>query len=162
MAYNSTDETEADMFARIKAHVKGWSAISAADQLEFKRLSGLSNACYRVSPKDPELAVLVEPSALLYRKKVSEVVDKTQEAIVFEVMSAQGMGPQCFYQDDDFRIEQFFEGRPLSIWELRSPVILRKLMRALVSLHFNKEAIDQVQAHKPLDVSNLGIDAPIN
>lgn len=97
MAYNSTDESEADMFARLKAHVKGWAMISSADQLVFKRLSGLSNACYRVSPKDADIASLVEPSALLYRKKVSEVVDKKQEAIVFEVMSAQGMGPQCFY-----------------------------------------------------------------
>lgn len=142
MAYNNAEEPETDMFARIKAHVKGWAVISSADQLDFKRLSGLSNACYKVVPKDAELAALVEPSALLYRKKVSDVVDKKQEAIVFEVMSSQGLGPTCFYQNDDFRIESFFEGRPLSIWELRSPVILRKLMRALVSLHFNKEAID--------------------
>lgn len=31
-----------------------------------------------------------------------------------------------------------------------------------MSLHFNKEAIDQIQAYKPLDLSDLGIDAPIN
>jgi hypothetical protein len=88
MVYNNTSEAETTMLARIKEHVPGWDAITDVEQLSFRRLSGLSNACYKVTPKEASLAALVTPNALLYRKKVSDLVDKEQEAIVFESMSA--------------------------------------------------------------------------
>lgn len=99
MVYNNTSEAETTMLARIKEHVPSWNIITDVDQLSFKRLSGLSNACYKVTPKDTTLASIVQPNALLYRKKVSELVDKEQEAIVFESMSAQDLGPKCLYQN---------------------------------------------------------------
>ena len=53
---STAEETEATMFAKIKEHVVGWESLTSPDDVIFRRLSGLSNACYKVSPKDAELA----------------------------------------------------------------------------------------------------------
>lgn len=44
---------------------------------------------------------------------------------------------------------------------MRSPVILRKLVKALVSLHFNHDAISRLLDYKPYDPNNLIIDEPV-
>lgn len=59
-------------------------------------------------------------------------------------MSDQGLGPRCLFQNEDYRIESFFEGRPISVWEMRNPVILAKFVDALVDFNFNKDAIGKV------------------
>jgi hypothetical protein len=75
--------------------VPGWAHLESADQLNFTRLSGLSNACYKVSAKDPSLKL--EPKAVLYRKFECKIIDKQKEAIIFESMSDQGLGPKCLF-----------------------------------------------------------------
>jgi len=41
------------VLARIKEHVPAWTqAVQSLDQVEIKKMSGLSNACYRVGLKD--------------------------------------------------------------------------------------------------------------
>ena len=61
---------------------------------------------------------------LLYRKFECEIVDKQIEATVFKSMSDSGYGPKLIFQNSEYRIESFFDGRPLTIWELRNPVIM--------------------------------------
>ena len=94
----------------------------AVDLLSVSKLSGLSNSCYRVKIEDKSLDG-VEPNVLLYRKFECDIIDKKMEATVFEVMSDIGNGPKLYFQNDKYRIESFFDGRPLTIWELRNPKI---------------------------------------
>ena len=58
------------VLARIKEHVPQWaSCVQGLEQVEIKKMSGLSNACYRVALKD---AVQLEDSlaarTYVYRK----------------------------------------------------------------------------------------------
>lgn len=76
-------------------------------------------------------------------------------------MSDQGLGPKCLFYNDEYRIESFFEGRPISIWEMRSPVILNQILNCLVDFNFNKDCVAKIAAHRPLDNQNLAIDVAI-
>jgi hypothetical protein len=54
-------------------------------------MSGLSNACYRVSTNDPSKPVI------LYRKFENQVINKIVEATIFKVASEQGLGPKLLF-----------------------------------------------------------------
>jgi predicted Ser/Thr protein kinase len=97
--------------------------LKSVEELAIKRLSGLSNACYKVT---------YNHESVLYRKKSSTVADKEQEALLFEAASTQGLGPKCIYQTSEFRIEEYVEGRCPSIWEMQSPIIQRQILDKLV------------------------------
>ena len=46
------EKQEEILIANILEHVPGWSeAVQASEQLEIRRLNGLSNACYKVALK---------------------------------------------------------------------------------------------------------------
>ena len=67
------------ILAHIKEHLPSWATITSVDRLEIKKMSGLSNACYRVHVKDGG----IEPTTLLYRKFECEIVDKKVEGTIF-------------------------------------------------------------------------------
>ena len=110
-----------------------WSQADVTlEQVSIRKLSGLSNACYRVELRESEG---VEPRVLLYRKFECEIVDKQIEATVFKAMSDSGLGPKLVFQNSEYRIESFFDGRPLTIWELRNPVIMDRYVQAIFDMH---------------------------
>jgi len=61
------------------------------------------------------------------------------------------LGPKLYFQDDEFRIESFFDGRPITIWEMRNPVLQAAYAKAIFDFNFNADAREQIQAIKPLD-----------
>ena len=131
------------IIARVCEHVEGWAeAVTAPEQVEISKLSGLSNACYKVSLKS-EVSLppnCQTPRTLLYRKFECEIVNKQVEATLFESMSLAGLGPKLIYGCASFRIEGFFEGRPLTIWELRNPVVMEEVVKAIHGMHTNQRA----------------------
>ena len=77
-------------------------------------------------------------------------------------MSDQNLGPKLYFQNDEYRIESFFEGRPLTIWELRNPTIMKLLARATFDFNFNQDAIAKISERKPIDSTKLGVDTAID
>ena len=76
-------------------------------------------------------------------------------------MSDTGLGPKLIFQDESFRIEGFFEGRPLTIWEMRNPVMVKLYAKAIYDMHTKSGAAEAIQAYKPMDANKLGIDQAI-
>ena len=72
-------------------------------------------------------------------------------------MSEIGTGPQLIYQNDKFRIEGYFEGRPLTVWEMRNPMISNLLAEHLCDFNFNQKASTKVNEIMPMDENNLFI-----
>lgn len=72
-------------------------------------------------------------------------------------MSEEGTGPKCFYQDDRYRIEEFFEGRPLTLWEMRNPVVASSFAKKICDFNFSPKAQTDVNKVEPLDPHNLFI-----
>ena len=137
-------ETDEVIIANILQHVPGWSeAVQAPEQVEISQLNGLSNACYRVNLKSDVLLPpnCQSPRKLLYRKFECEVVDKQVEAALFRCMSEAGLGPLLIHGSNLFRIEGFIEGRPLTIWEMRNPIIMEETVKAIYDFHNNNRAI---------------------
>jgi hypothetical protein len=113
--------------------------LTSPNDLEFKRLSGNSNECYKISLKRSikldaakvfnTYSVLPDsnlylPTSILYRRYKQQVVDKRVEQAIFKAKSEDKTGPHLYYQNNEFRIEEFFHGRPITLWEMRNPLIV--------------------------------------
>ena len=64
----------------------------------------------------------------------------------------------CHFVNEDYRIEEFIEGRPLTIWELRSPTLARIYIEKLVAFNFNSQAYEKFEAITPRSVNYMFID----
>lgn len=72
-------------------------------------------------------------------------------------MSDDGSGPKMFFQNDKFRIEEFFEGRPLTLWEMRNPMIFENFAKKICDFNFNAQAQRDVNMIEKRDENNLFI-----
>lgn len=106
-------------------------------------------------------SVVLEPSALLYRKFECKIIDKIKEALIFDSLSSQGQGPKCHFQNNEYRIEQFFEGRPVSVWELRNPTLFKLFVEQITAFNFNKDAIEKLRGMKTFDPSFIEVDVAL-
>ena len=124
------------ILSRIHEHVPSWKAIQSPSDLEIKRLSGLSNACFRVHIPAGKFEDIKEPRTLLYRRFEQDLTDKRIEQGIFDIKSQNGTGPKLHFQNFVYRIEGFFEGRPLTIWEMRNKTIYRKYANMICDYNF--------------------------
>ena len=125
--------------------------------MEIKRLSGLSNACFRVKIKDQVATNVKEPRTLLYRRFEQELTDRRIEEAIFKTKSEDGTGPKLYFMNNDYRIEGFFEGRPISIWEMRNPLIYLDYARFICDYNFNSVAQKRIMEFKQMDENDLFI-----
>jgi len=94
------------ILAHIKDNIPDWHPVTL-DQVEIRRLSGLSNACYKVSLKaearfgDGSNA----PREVMYRKFECDIIDRKTEATIFRCMAESGQGAGLIFQNDIYRIE---------------------------------------------------------
>jgi len=102
-----------------------------------KRLNGNSNAVFRVKIKDGLHPQITENRLLLYRRYEQDIIDKQIEQAIFKAMSDLNLGPKMFFQNDKFRIEEFFEGRPITLWEMRNPMIFGNFAGKICDFNFN-------------------------
>ena len=142
------DDTEEErkqkgrMFENIIKVVPEWKDIGLESYCDFemKRLNGNSNACYKVELKeriktDDEVARTV-----FYRRYEQKVVDKRVEQAIFQAQAEEERGEKLYFQDDEFRVEGFFHGRPLSLWEMRNPMIFENYARLICQFNFSSLA----------------------
>ena len=80
------------------------------------------------------------PRVLLYRKFECEIIDKQVEGAIFRAMAESGQGPGLVFQNNEYRIENFVEGRPLTIWELRNPHMMKLYAKAVYQMHHESGA----------------------
>jgi hypothetical protein len=95
------------------------------------------------------------PNTLLYRRFEQELTDKRIEQAIFEEKSADRSGPKLYFQNEKYRIEGFFEGRPITIWEMRNPVVFNNYSEIICRFNFSKATNDRIQALLPNHQDNL-------
>jgi hypothetical protein len=76
------------------------------------------------------------PKSVLFRIFEQELTDRRIEQAIFKVRSEEGTGPKLLFQDDKYRVEGFFEGRPITIWEMRNPTIYRAYAEMICHYNF--------------------------
>ena len=103
------------------------------------RLPSASNIIYKVTFQYKE-----SQHYLVYRKTVNKLVDFAIENLIFQQLSESGDGPYWFYQGNQYRIEEYLEGRTITIFELRNPEIINKIMIQFAKFHSNKTIQSEV------------------
>ena len=82
----------------------------------------MSNETFIVSKlSDPETRVVIR----IFKSKAS---DFETEARIFRHMGSAGMGPREIELTDIYRVEECINGRPLTFFELSSPLVQQKMM----------------------------------
>ena len=66
------------------------------------------------------------------------------------------------YQDSTYRIEHFFDGRPVTIWELRNPFIAKKIIQAIVNFQYKSGVMEVIKDRVPFDREKVGVDLGID
>ena len=84
---------------RAKQCFTSWqNSVHSLDQVEIRRLNGMSNAVYKVALKsEVTLSDSEDPRVVLYRKFECEIIDKKVESTIFQYMSESGQGPRLFF-----------------------------------------------------------------
>ena len=77
-----------------------------------------------------------EKMNLVYRRFTQEFTDRRIELAIVESKSLDGTGPKVHYHDMTYRIEDFFNGRAISIWEMRNPLIIDKYADLICDYNF--------------------------
>lgn len=127
--------------------------INSYEDLEYIRLRGNSNAVFRINLRNhselvkscPDL-----PGALLYRRFQQQLVDRSIEQAIFEAKSRDQSGPKLYFMNKEYRFEEFFYGRPLTLWEMRNMCIQQSYSKIICGFNFNMAANIAVNAVSPL------------
>ncbi|CDW90830.1 choline ethanolamine kinase [Stylonychia lemnae] len=155
---NHKEDLRLLILKNIQEHIPSWRNIITHEMVHLTRLSGLSNACYRVkiSPEvdDDNFQVEMqglEPQSLLYRVFECPIVDWDMENVLFKTLSDQGIGPKLYYQCAEYRIEGFFLSRPITIFEMRNTLFLDAFAEKICDFNYNKEAQESVNKFISMD-----------
>lgn len=141
------------IFKRCQENVPDWKEIKIED-CEIKRMGGLSNVCCKVSAPGAQ--------TILYRLIMNDLANADLERVIFRVASDEKVGPKFLHEDADYRLEGFFEGRAISVWEMRNPTIMMNFCDKIFDYNFNpaiRAACEKVEAINP---DKLYIDFAIN
>jgi len=93
----------------------------------------MSNVTYIISSKeDPENKIVI-------RFFESKAADFATEASIFREMGNRGVGPREIESSDVYRVEEFINGRPLTMFELRNPFIARKTMEIICETNYDPQ-----------------------
>lgn len=117
----------------IGQHLSSWRDVKTEEDAVIFKLSGLSNITCMVKAKSKS----VSPRYVIFKVFVNPLCDREQESTVFECLSDQGLAPVWYYQDNNYRIEQSYDARPITIFEMRSPLILESVVDRIFRLNNN-------------------------
>ena len=135
------------IFDRMVENIELWKLhVKSVDDFTIKRLSGLSNACFRVQIKEGHCLEIEDPQTrtILYRRFELDLTDKRIEQAIFLTKSEDGTGPKLHHQAKEYRIEGFFHGRPLTIWELGNPMVYKAYANMICDFNFSEVAQERI------------------
>ena len=85
---------------------------------------------------DEKRIASIFPKSLLYRIFDCPVIDLTLENELFKILADQGFAPKLIYQCEKYRIEEYFESRSLTIWEMSNDWLMTTIARMICDFHY--------------------------
>lgn len=64
--------------------------------------------------------------------------------------------------NSEYRIESFYQGRPMTIWEMRNPTIIKHAIEMICDYNFDKNIRDKIMNIYPINQKNLQINTILN
>jgi len=116
----------------IKNALKGWENVTF-DKIQVIEGFGLCNRTYTVKALDPE----VQPSAVFYRQfgAMLGTNDHEQENKIFKEIAKKGLGPQCYFANLEYRIEEYIPSQVIPVKELHTPKMSNFIAKWFAGLH---------------------------
>lgn len=65
--------------------------------------------------------------------------DFDTEKLVFDYIGQIGLGPVQIERTDVYRVEEYIQGRALTMTELRNPLLIKKCVEGICDLNYNKD-----------------------
>jgi hypothetical protein len=93
----------------------------------------------------------------LYRRFEQDLTDKRIEEAVFKIKSEDGTGPSLYFMNSEYRIESFYPGRPITIWEMRNQNIYTKFAEIICEYNFSENVVEAIKEFNPINPRNLFI-----
>jgi thiamine kinase-like enzyme len=121
-----------EVLAHCQDALPSWRGRSV-DDFEFDDPKGFSSFTIGVRAK-----AALDPAAVLYRRlagKENAILDFAAERDVFLLLGDAGIAARCLYYGDDYRIEEFYQGRTLEAADVFDPDVQRKIAAELYRLH---------------------------
>lgn len=121
----------------VKYHLPAWKDVDfTADDLIITPYKSLTNNINAVELPRPD----IEPRKVLVRifADTSKIINQRKERAIFTEVGNQGMGPRVLAESDGFRIEEFFDSRLLTNFELRNRRLMQNFSEILCDFHYNK------------------------
>lgn len=125
-------------------HIESWKNVKDHNDAFITRLSGLSNVTCLIKAHDEN----IEPRFLIFRLFANELCDTSIENMVFETLSEHGIGPKCYFQNSTYRLEENFDSRPITIYEMRNPLYMKKIIDITFKINFNQDLKEKLNASK--------------
>jgi thiamine kinase-like enzyme len=135
-----TNEQQCEqVLARCQAVFPTWQACSV-DDFDFDDPKGFSSFTMGVRTKHPRSTEqpAVDPPAVLYRQlagKENAILDFDAERELFLLLGRHEIAAQCYHYDNDCRIEQFYQGRTLTVDDVLDADIQRQVAGELFRFH---------------------------
>jgi thiamine kinase-like enzyme len=120
------------VLAHCQAVLPAWRGLTV-DDFDFDDPKGFSSFTMGVRARVP-----VDPPAVLYRHlagKENAILDFQAEKEVFLLLARAGIAARCLHYGADYRIEEFYRGRPLTADEIFDPDVQQQIAGELYRLH---------------------------
>ena len=85
------------------------------------------------------------------------MTDRRIENTVFNAKSEDGTGPKNLYFCNEFRFESFYNGRPLSIWEMKNQHVSGRIAELLCDFNFSPGVQSSIKEFNPVDPKKLQV-----
>jgi hypothetical protein len=66
-----------------------------------------------------------------------------------EVLSDQKLGPYVYFQSDEYRVEEFFLSRPITIFEMRNEIFMNAFGKLICDFNNNEVLSKKIAEYKP-------------
>ena len=131
--------------------------VEALEDLEITNISGMSNLTFKVGLSERHLAHKHMREKIVVRIYQSATGDCEMEAKIFNEMSRKGRGPKEIEGNEKYRVEQFIDGRPLTMFELRNPYIAKTILGMICETNYDTDLHSMIGNIRGFD-SNLSRD----
>jgi len=130
--------TKESVWTKCVAGLPSWKN-TTPDSICVDRLFGMSNLTLAVSIKDPFLlSQNIFPTKVLLRifpEHGSRVISRSKEHAIFTHLAETPNGIKMYYSCPQYRIEEFFDGEKLSMFELNNKLMMKHIATMFCDYH---------------------------
>ena len=124
----------------IGKHLDSWKEILNEKQATIIKFTGSPNITMRIIANWET----IEPNSVILRIFKNHLYDRKLEMEVVKILSDQGFSAKWYYQEDWYRIEEYFDARQITVFEMRNPVMLKPIIKIIFDINYNSELKEKI------------------